>query len=220
MLLHHVKPQRSVVLAFGFDEEISGTQGAGLIAPYLEEHYGKDAFSVLVDEGGGMVEMYGAVFAAPAVGEKGYIDTRVEVTTPGGHSSIPPASRHTVSIVLNPWTAFHVCIQGIGLLSQIIVMLENNVIPPRLSRSQPIYDSLKCVGEHAPSIPSALKRAIQKSADSERALHRVEEMIFRDNEIKSTVGTTQAVDMIQGGVKSNALPEQRSVLISQRDSFV
>ena len=33
----------------------------------------------------------------PAVGEKGYFDTRVEVLTPGGHSSIPPA--HTVCIL-------------------------------------------------------------------------------------------------------------------------
>jgi len=100
-------------------------------------------------------------------------------------------------------------IQGIGLLAKIIVMLENNVIPPRLSRSQPIYESLKCVAEHAPNVPSILKRAIEKSADSERALHKVEELIFSDNEIKSIVGTTQAVDVIQGGVKSNALPEQR-----------
>ena len=97
MLRNLVKPQRSVVLAFGFDEEVSGGQGAGKMAPYLEEHYGRDAFAILVDEGGGMVEEFGAVFAGPAIGEKGYIDTRIEVTTPGGHSSVPPANRHTVS---------------------------------------------------------------------------------------------------------------------------
>lgn len=30
----------------------------------------------------------------PAVAEKGYLDVRVEVATPGGHSSVPP--QHTV----------------------------------------------------------------------------------------------------------------------------
>jgi Gly-Xaa carboxypeptidase len=97
MLIHGVQPRRSVVLAFGFDEEISGSEGAGKLAPYLEYHYGTNGFSLLIDEGGRMEEVFGAIFAAPAIGEKGYIDTRIEVTTPGGHSSIPPASRHTVS---------------------------------------------------------------------------------------------------------------------------
>jgi Gly-Xaa carboxypeptidase len=89
------------------------------------------------------------------------------------------------------------------------VTLENNTIPPRLSRSQPIYESLKCIGEHGPDIPLTLKRAIEKSTGSGRALHRVEELIFPNDQIRSVVGTTQAVDMIQGGIKSNALPEQR-----------
>jgi len=97
MLLHQFEPRRTVVLAFGFDEEISGPEGAGKIAPYLEEHYGKDAFGILIDEGSGMQEMFGATFAAPAVGEKGYLDTRIEVTAPGGHSSVPPVNQHTVS---------------------------------------------------------------------------------------------------------------------------
>lgn len=50
---------------------------------------------ILIFSLGGYSEQYGGVFAVPAVGEKGYIDTRVEVSTPGGHSSIPPV--HTVS---------------------------------------------------------------------------------------------------------------------------
>ena len=43
---------------------------------------------------GGFAEEYGGVIATPAIAEKGYIDVRVEVTSPGGHSSIPP--KHTV----------------------------------------------------------------------------------------------------------------------------
>lgn len=86
------------MLAFGFDEEVSGREGAAKIAVYLEETYGIEGFSILIDESDGMVDMFGARFATPAVGEKGYMDVRIEVTTPGGHSSIPPANHHTVCL--------------------------------------------------------------------------------------------------------------------------
>lgn len=34
-------PQRTLIMSFGFDEEISGREGAGHLAPYLLEKYGK-----------------------------------------------------------------------------------------------------------------------------------------------------------------------------------
>lgn len=46
---------------------------------------------------GGFGAQYGSVVATPAVGEKGYLDVRMEITTPGGHSSVPPP--HTVSFL-------------------------------------------------------------------------------------------------------------------------
>ena len=48
---------------------------------------------------GGFAEQYGSVFATPGIAEKGYFDVTVEVTAPGGHSSVPP--RHTVSLSVN-----------------------------------------------------------------------------------------------------------------------
>ena len=42
----------------------------------------------------GLVRQFGSIVASPGIAEKGYLDVLVEVTTPGGHSSIPPA--HTV----------------------------------------------------------------------------------------------------------------------------
>lgn len=38
----------------------------------------------------------GVIFASPGISEKGYLDVRIEVVLPGGHSSIPPP--HTVLI--------------------------------------------------------------------------------------------------------------------------
>lgn len=42
----------------------------------------------------GYLETYGSVTALPSVTEKGYIDIRLSVSSPGGHSSVPP--KHTV----------------------------------------------------------------------------------------------------------------------------
>ncbi len=52
---------------------------------------------------GGYTEVYGIPLATPGIVEKGYLDTKLEIAAPGGHSSIPPS--HTVSAFLVP-TAF------------------------------------------------------------------------------------------------------------------
>ena len=104
-------PTRTVVLAFGFDEEASGSQvgwstvsdrlilrsleGAEKLAKALEDTFGEDGFAFIVDEGAGFSEQYGSVFAVLAIAEKGSSEVKVEVATAGGHSSVPPP--HTVS---------------------------------------------------------------------------------------------------------------------------
>ena len=42
------------------------------------------------------MKQYGKVFATPGVAEKGYLDTRIDIATAGGHSSVPPS--HTVRV--------------------------------------------------------------------------------------------------------------------------
>ena len=48
------KPKRTILLSFGFDEECSGRQGAGHLAPFLLERYGDNGIAAIVDEGAGM----------------------------------------------------------------------------------------------------------------------------------------------------------------------
>ncbi|KAH7908955.1 hypothetical protein BJ138DRAFT_1128023, partial [Hygrophoropsis aurantiaca] len=110
-------PSRTLVLAYGFDEESAGTNGAGQIAKYLEAQYGRDGFAMLLDEGGGIEDVGNGLFiASPSVSEKGYLDVKVEVRTPGGHSSVPPA--HT----------------SIGFLSRLIAAIEDSPHEPQLLR--------------------------------------------------------------------------------------
>jgi Gly-Xaa carboxypeptidase len=65
-------PERTILAGFGFDEEISGPQGARFISKHLEETKGKDSIDLIIDEGGlGIKEINGATFALPGLGEKG-----------------------------------------------------------------------------------------------------------------------------------------------------
>lgn len=48
------EPKRTIILSLGFDEEISGGQGAGHLAPFLHERYGDDGIAAIVDEGAGI----------------------------------------------------------------------------------------------------------------------------------------------------------------------
>ncbi|EJD55092.1 carboxypeptidase S [Auricularia subglabra TFB-10046 SS5] len=191
-------PRRTIILGFGFDEETGGKEGAQAIGDYLYANYGDEAFSLIVDEGGGYGEQNGIVVAAPAVAEKGYLDVHVQVDTLGGHSSVPPA--HT----------------GIGILAAFLAEIEKHPMEPKLTRDSTTYESLQCLAEHAPDLSKSLRKKIKKSAKSDKALKKVAEKYLVTPQLRSLTSTTQAIDLIQGGVKVNALPEQAWAVINHR----
>ncbi|KAJ6627647.1 carboxypeptidase S [Mycena sp. CBHHK59/15] len=196
-------PTRSVVLSFGFDEEAGGYQalsrhGAGELGKVLLNRFGPDSFAMIVDEGSGFSEQYGAAFAAPGIAEKGTVNVNIEVQTPGGHSSVPP--EHT----------------SIGILAALIVHLENNAPQAALEVGTPAFEMAQCFGAHGPDMAPKLRSAILRAGKSKKALRTAESMLLQDKMFKALVGTTLAVDIINGGVKSNALPEQASAVVNHR----
>ncbi|KAI0704317.1 hypothetical protein BC835DRAFT_817562 [Cytidiella melzeri] len=206
-LLHHgFKPTRTFVFAFGIDEESAGTNGAGEIAKYLTATYGKDSFAALIDEGFGFGAHYGGdvLFAGPATGEKGYLDVRVEVSTPGGHSSIPP--RHT----------------AIGILASAITALESSSHPATLSRTGTAFRQIQCEAAHDPSISPLIRKLVKRAQYDDTALEDLAHVLVKTDEegtgrmYEALMATTQAVDLIQGGVKVNALPERVEAVVNHR----
>ena len=119
-------------------------QGASHLSKTLLDTYGEDAFAFIIDEGGmfnryllgqprtsdnhftgGFVEQYGSVIATPGITEKGSLNVKVDVATPGGHSSVPPI--HTVSQSYTaPRCLFTSALQSIGILSSLLVKYEAN----------------------------------------------------------------------------------------------
>ncbi|KAG6821197.1 hypothetical protein H0H93_004017 [Arthromyces matolae] len=193
------KPTRTLVLSFGFDEEISGPRGAGNLAKILYDTYGKDGVAYIVDEGVGYAEIGGTIFATPGIAEKGYVDVRVEVTSPGGHSSVPP--KHT----------------SIGILSSLLVEYEKN---PYKTRKVPLYSTLQCAAKYAKDLDKDFRKTIKRAAKSNRYLRKLEAFIAKDRLYASLVGTTQAIDVIEGGVKANALPERAFAVVNHRISVI
>ncbi|QRV91200.1 Gly-Xaa carboxypeptidase [Ceratobasidium sp. AG-Ba] len=215
------KPRRGILIGFGVDEETSGRYGAHGIAQYIEEHYGKNSVAALIDEGEG-IQTFGDVgIATVETAEKGYFDLRVEVSTPGGHSSVPP--EHT----------------SIGILASLLAEIESTPYPFDLPRSSPIYSLLQCFAAHLPDLPSSFRDAVLASVcppgasrseqrQCEKALKKVEQQVFETQSefnngsesaaatYRSLLRTTQAIDVINGGVKSNALPELASAVVNHR----
>jgi len=193
-------PSRTILAAFGFDEEISGFYGAKYISEYLDEKFGPDGIELILDEGGmGVSDLYGKPFAMPALGEKGYVDVRITVETAGGHSSVPPV--HT----------------GIGFLSKIISVIEEFPHSPDLTPMNPFFTTLQCSAQYSPNLSPFLRRSIKAAAASKVAAKALAmHLASTDPLLRYLMQTSQAVDLISGGVKINALPEKVYGVVNHR----
>ncbi|KAL7421834.1 hypothetical protein Q5752_003605 [Cryptotrichosporon argae] len=193
------EPERTILIAYGFDEEIGGPRGAGHIAPLLEERYGADGVAFLVDEGfSGIENTYGARVASLGMAEKGAVNFQLTVETPGGHSSVPP--EHT----------------GIGYTSLLLSAIEAHPFEPSLSPSSPYLSYLTCLAEHAPAFPKTVRRQL---ADPRQWPKLARQLAAKDRRVNSMLATTVAIDLISGGVKVNALPEVVEATINHRIAF-
>ena len=117
LLKENYLPGRTVYLAFGHDEEISGKNGAASIVAHLKKQ--KVELEYVLDEGMLILEDgfpgLDRPLALIGISEKGYATLSLTVQLQeGGHSSMPP--RET----------------AIGILSQAISKLQNHPFPAKL----------------------------------------------------------------------------------------
>jgi Gly-Xaa carboxypeptidase len=189
-------PKRSIILAFGFDEECSGQRGAGFIARHLESKYGNDSVAMILDEGGMGLQLVGGdiLYALPAVMEKGHVDVWLELHVNGGHSSIP--FPHT----------------GIGIISEIVTQLESHPYEAEISKRSPIYNHFVCQARYSPDAQPRITRLVE--AGNLKAL--AAELISLNRETHYRLQTSQSVDMMQGGQKINAMPEVVTLGVNYR----
>ncbi|ORX35361.1 putative carboxypeptidase s precursor [Kockovaella imperatae] len=205
------KPARTIILGFGSDEERGGQVGAPAIAKYLLDKYGKDSISLLIDEGSGLLTSWGQHFAMPGVAEKGHYDLGITVETLGGHSSVPPP--HT----------------GVGYMSLLLAELERHPHPVYLTQSSPVYGFMTCGAAHAKDMPKSLRHTVLETRKGKsKAWSSLPHEIIQagisgastgpgqGNAIEAMMTTTQAADIINGGLKVNALPESVRAVVNHR----
>ncbi|PKX97775.1 M20 family metallopeptidase [Aspergillus novofumigatus IBT 16806] len=204
LLAQEWHPIRTVILAFGFDEEIQGGLGAGSISSFLEQKYGQYSFEFISDEGGMGIENLAndeghddIVYALPGISEKGSMNMVLDLSVPGGHSSVPPP--HT----------------GIGIMSEIIYLLEReDLFTPLLGETHPSRRKLECQARYSPNYVEPWLADILQSTNYGFAAEKL--ALSRGPEFRFMLQTSQAADIFHGGVKANNLPENISALVNYR----
>lgn len=186
------RPKRTILLAFGGDEEQNGTLGAREIARRLGEQ-GVRPFLVL-DEGHfvteGILPGMEAPVALIGISEKGSVSLELSLETEGGHSSVPP-----------PHTA-------IGRLAAAVVRLEEN--PMEADLTPPATLMLEAIAPHASGIHGLLFSNLWLSKGL--LLGAFEEKPSTN----ATVRTTMAATIFEAGEKDNVLPTGARAVVNFR----
>jgi carboxypeptidase PM20D1 len=192
LLAQGYTPARTLIFAFGDDEENGGSQGAANIVKLLQSHDVHAHF--VVDEGGaivtGIIPGLESPLAVIGTAEKGYLSLRLSTKAAGGHSSEPP-----------PHTA-------IGQLAAGLTRLEAHPFPGSIPA--PTRDMLMTVG---PCLPFAKRLALAN-------LWLMKGLVVGAGlKVEKQAGayhTTTAVDMVEGGVKDNVLPTEARAVVNFR----
>ena len=126
LLAEGFRPDVTLYLAIGHDEEIGGGQGAASISALLASRGVRLDF--VLDEGGavvtGLLPGVTRPVALVGIGEKGYLNVELVAEGVGGHSSVPP-----------PHTA-------VGDLAEAVARLEANPLPARLDTQAGFFAAL------------------------------------------------------------------------------
>lgn len=185
-------PQRTVILAFGHDEEVGGTAGAEKLVARLDS-VGVVPWLVL-DEGGfigeGLIDGVDRPVALVGVAEKGYAEIRLTVHADGGHASVPP-----------PQTAA-------GVVAAAVAALEAEPMPARLTPTD--REMFQRLGRE---MPLARRVPLANLWLFEPVFVRV----LQDNPgTNAMVRTTTAATMLEGSIKANVLPTRARAVLNFR----
>ncbi len=182
LLKQNFQPERTMYLGFGFDEEVSGNNGAKKIAALLESR--KIQLEYVLDEGG-VIKSEGVSgiekpIALIGVAEKGYTTLQLSVASEGGHSSMPPTQT------------------SIGVLAEAIDKLEKKPFPAHFEGGADLLQEYL-----APEMSFGLKLAM-----SNRWLLKsvILNILSGTKAGSAMVRTTTAPTVISAGVKDNVLP--------------
>lgn len=186
------QPRRTVLLAFGHDEELGGPLGARTIADLLAERKVRAQFSL--DEGSAILDGVIPGVARPVaqigLAEKGFLSLALKASAKGGHSSMPPSQT------------------AIGKLGRAIARLEDTPLPASLDG--PGGDGMRAI---APAMPIAARVAIANQWLFRPLLLR---QLSASPTTNALIRTSTAPTLINGGIKDNVLPTEATAVVNFR----
>lgn len=193
-------PKRTIILAYGFDEEISGYQGAKNIVKHLLDIYGDKGIAVVIDEGPGIMRSWsGSIAAFPAVAEKGYVDVEISVNMQTGHSSMPPSEN------------------SITVMADIVKLLHEHQYSVALDEDNPVSQTIFCAAQNDVNMKDGEWQMVVMADQGSISLNHLAAQITRQHpQVAGFFGTTQSIGMIHGGWKVNVVPGHTKVLINHR----
>jgi len=191
LLTRGYQPKRTVLLAFGHDEELMGYEGTTHIVSYLKSK-GVQLAAVL-DEGGmishGSLAGIDEPVALIGITEKGYLTIEMSAKGKPGHSSRPP--RQT----------------AVGMIARAIALMDDHPMPARLEYFLPTLKKIAYL------MPFWQQVAI---ANSFLFKCMIIKQLAKNPETNALLRTTHAATMVRGGIKDNVLPAEASAKINLR----
>ncbi len=186
------RPESTIYFAFGHDEEVGGNQGASRIARRLRAE--NIRLDWVLDEGLGVIK--GAFketdppIALVAMAEKGHANIQLKVLGNGGHSATPPFE--TV----------------IGKLAMALDRLAKNPMEERL---------LPLVMESLRNVSPLMDKKTQFAMKNARLLRKqILHALAKDPLTDAIIRTKISPTIINGGLKSNVLPKEATVVLNVR----
>ncbi len=186
-------PQRDIYLAFGFDEEVGGQQGAVKIAEYFRNK--NVQFDAVYDEGGlilekGSVTGINSDIAVIGCAEKGFLSVKIKVKGLGGHSSMPPAE------------------SAIGKAAVIMQRLESDQMKPEVT---------PLINQFFTNVGGSMSFISRMAIANQWLLKPVLlSQLTKNNSTNALVRTTTALTMMKGSDAPNVLSPEVEFIVNFR----
>jgi carboxypeptidase PM20D1 len=191
LLAKGFEPERTILLAFGQDEEMGGQQGAAKIVEYLKSK--GIHLAAMVDEGGSIIE--GTVsgiddpVALIGTAEKGHLSLRLRAYGNPGHSSMPGKD------------------MAIGRLARALARLDANPQPIRLKALKDLFNNLG----------SAVSFGMQFIFSNLWFFGPIVKMQAESNNTTNAlIRTSTALTIVNAGIKENVLPANAEAIVNLR----
>lgn len=185
-------PRRTILLAFGHDEEAGGAEGAAQIAAYLLKNNIKAEF--IADEGFGVMEGIVPGLKQPCamigLAEKGNVTLQLRVQMPAGHSAWPKANNAS------------------AVLSCGLAKLENEQFKAQLDG--PVRQLFETTAPHMNFGYRFLFSNLWITAPL------VKSVLLKGEKTAASIRTTHVTTILRAGDKDNVVPSNASAMVNFR----